>query len=312
MREDELNLLILEEHKRHGRTARLLFLIGLPSLFILTLLIDCFLEKWGVLQPYTGEVRIASIASFLIFLVEDRMKESRLEQIQINVWHALLQTLVPPKIVDELTMIIKEPVYRKDLTYRLKFYPFPNNSGERLCRIRREVSYELVNNTDIDQPYAIQSWTQKHNKMPGNIELWVKNAKIDLPRVNSEEDEGAFETNESVKIRKNVIVPLRRTLRIQVEADEFVRLEQLNNSHIILGPTTNLYVTLENENYEEIETLSAELFHRKGRKFIPEHGKNYYFEGGILPGQSFQVHWTLKNKPHNAETLPADQAESVS
>src|SRR5258707_15510766 len=65
------------------------------------------------------DIRIALLISFVIFVLEGRIRRMHLEQIQGNVLASVLKIAMPEELTNELLMIIKEKVFRANLRYTL-------------------------------------------------------------------------------------------------------------------------------------------------------------------------------------------------
>ena len=94
---------------------------------------------------------------------------------------------------------------------------------------------------------------------------------------------------------KKIGVPGSGTVDVYIKTDEVLPLAQRRNVYVQLRPSVNLYLSISNAYREKIREIGLpDLNHRSG-VFTADHEASYRFEGGILPGQSFDVNWELKD-----------------
>lgn len=300
MQKDAAEKLVHELKEKEKKTAHG-FLVTLIAIILALYLLLSFIPGlehlfpdlkpfWQHAEEILHDILIAAQVSLVVFFLEHRMREGRLQQITTSVWLATLESLVPEELANEMIMIIKEPVYREGLYYDITFIE-PNHPGEFLI-LRREITYNLKNSTDLEQPYEIKTATDM--KFP---DVPVSPSIVEINGVREENtatNKNFLRANNETRFAKEITIPARGKVRVFLQTDEVIRLSELNNRYNILHPSVGLRLKLHNSYNKKIENPTAILIHRSGIAFHGSYETGYSFNGGLLPGQGFEVTWELK------------------
>lgn len=275
------------------------------------------------------DIRIALLVSFVIFVVEGRMRRLHLEQIQGNVLASVLKIAMPEELTNELLMIIKEKVFRANLRYTITFRRCDlalkdcqaQPPSDDYFILQREITFTLKNVTATAQPVKISSrsdWKYPFAARAADFRIDVDNHPVLLGGANQPPfaralvrrieklfrrgSTGTIEIKpESVELRHEVGVPGGGTREVYLKACEVLRLDERNYTMVFLSPSVNLEVVFINQHKRiSSSSITADLNHRDGAKLIPQHTSTYTFPGGILPGQSIEVSWTPIPEPATA------------
>jgi hypothetical protein len=284
----------LQQRKTADRTERLIFFLIAGSVILAVLLLSKILDwKEASFESLAHDILIASVVSVIIFLVESRLHDSRIDQIEFSVLQSILRSLVTEKIADEMMMAVREPLYRKNLYFKITLLP---DADPEQVKIQRQLSYELHNNTDIDQPHTLSLRADKAVGVPkpSNIEIEIDGKKQVLPQAWKRGAEGVFDDGSAVRVVKNLVVPRAAFVAITTNAEEHLLLNERSNTYVILWPSEGLTVELTNGYQARVKRLlDPELNHRKGVALTQRTPSRYEYLGGILPGQSFQIRWEI-------------------
>lgn len=299
----------------------------------LTNVAEFFAPHAKFIEELLRDIRIALQVSFVIFLLERRIRKIHLEQIQANVLQAALSIALPKALANELIMIIKEPIYRHDLRYHVTILPFrPKTREEPYTKtlgdpeeylvLQREISYSLKNMTAHSQEYEVKSISDNKYGIPvekDDVCIKINKKKVRLMSNCSSEKESAWTAlvrwllqvggpprlpsrNLQVQEKKieschKIKIPPRGTREVYIKSQEILRVGERNSIFTFLWPSVNLYLILSNAFPDRIESMKAELNHRPKAELIPELENTYIFKGGLLPGQSFEVSWEPRPGP---------------
>jgi hypothetical protein len=303
---------LLEKLEREMKAARTFFWV----MMLVLILAVYFLEyefQWPLyFKELLRDIRIALQISFVIFLLEQKVRRIHLEQIQGNVLYAALKIPVPEQLANELIMVLKAPVYRKNLHYHIRLFPCESaaiEDSENYLIVAREVSYTLCNDTPVKQRYYLSSYSDNNYPVPVDeraFGLKIDGREIRLQRLRTGT---LFKQLDRLRVKGGLISPLslddgvefsyeltippagRRKIRIR--SQEVVRLDERNLVLTFRWPTINLSVETSN-NHPKVADIAVDLNHRDGAELEPTSKTSYSFPGGLLPGQSFEVSWKIK------------------
>jgi hypothetical protein len=310
---------LLEKLEREMKTARVFFW----ALMLVLILVVYFLEyefQWPLYaKEFLRDIRIALQISFVIFLLEQRVRRIHLEQIQGNVLYAALKIPVPEELANELIMVLKALVYRKNLHYHIQLFPYESaaiHDSENYLIVAREVSYILCNDTPVKQRYCLSSYSDNSYRVPVDASafgLTVDGREIRLQRSRTGTLFKQFDRlrvksglisllsmDDGVEFSYELTMPPAGRRKIYIRSQEVVRLDERKLVLTFLWPTINLLVETCNH-HPKVEAIAVDLNHRDGAKLEPTGKTSYSFPGGLLPGQSFEVSWTIRQPGGSAE-----------
>ncbi len=291
---------------------------------VLPLFGDFPLHNW--LETIIHDLTIALIVSLTVFIVEARLRNLHLEQVQANVWQSTLKSMLPEELAEEITMLIKEPVFRENIRYGLTICPYKTKEGlidENLVVIRRELRYTARNITDTKRDYSIKSIVEDRHSLlfsdddppqpVGELPIleiddrkvqlvpWLRRPRSGFQNLVKDLKDRFLERRTErlivdkedrvISFSRNISIPPRGSAKIYYIGEEVLRLTERKNTYVLLRPGVNLFVNVANSFPEKVKHIDISLNHR--RDFETDHVLSRRFEGGILPGQSFEVEWKL-------------------
>jgi hypothetical protein len=96
---------LLEKLERDMKTAKRSFWLMMLVLILISYIGE-YKAQWPYVKELLRDVRIALQISFVIFLLEQKVRKIHLEQIQGNVLYAALKIPVPEDLANELIMVL--------------------------------------------------------------------------------------------------------------------------------------------------------------------------------------------------------------
>jgi len=319
--------------KKERRIRRQWIGILILLIFARYLLLPQFLQ-WihapGMVGKIADEMVVAFVISILLFIVEGRIRKAHLQDVELGVLQATLGMAVPEELANELSKLIKHNFYMRNVRYYLTFLAL---EGDReLFTLRMEMLFKLHNISDVRQTHTLRLIADdKYGRLIPSASP-VDFRKVMQVRVNHEEvhlestpvgssmEAGAelggvqrllawlrvalrrgrsaphlFIDREqgTLGFSKEIVVPGRGAAEIYFRLDEVLRLTDRKTVYVLLQPAVNLRLAIANR-HPRIGKVSADMNHRPGVDFTSEHETNYRLERGILPGQSFDVSWELR------------------
>jgi hypothetical protein len=249
-------------------------------------------------------VAFTVISSVEIYSSVRRRREVREHErkLAISVWKAIFERFIPESIVNELEGIVKAEVIKEECKYTLTFCrPYPDLVNEHII-LKREVSYRLRNIRNrlveakvrsvisSEQPdRTVTDRSGNHVVVPRHVRIDVDGVTLPLDQFVSTDDRGQARVLECpVKVGRN-----QAPIEVYLCNEEVVPMCGIN-WYLQLTPIHHLTVEVRNNCEDLVEILDVQYNHPNWAEVKRKPGWVYEYQGGILPGQSFQVSWTAK------------------
>jgi len=216
------------------------------------------------------------------------------EEIASDVWNAISRRLIPRIIAEEVQNILKSEIIKENCIYTITLgvddyedQDIPND-----LIISRCVNSRTIRNLSND----VFNYPLRANILNplGDINLKRKNdhAEVTLPRytelnIDNLNPEYLHDTERT--LNRDIELPKNGAVNICTTYEEQLLLTG-SNTYTTAIPTSNLTVRVIN-NSKRIKLQSVELQHPRYKDFIKKQDNLWVFEGGMLPGQSFTIHW---------------------
>jgi hypothetical protein len=242
-----------------------------------------------------------TIAFLLTIFVEYNLGRRHQEEVAIDVWSAVLRTLAPEAIVDELKYILKGEVTKERLRYTLTFEkPYPGMDANQFV-LRRELTFTLTNVTNRKVAFPLETTIDARH---GYVHLNKNGEEITLPRhiklnldgveVPLIEGRTLFTEDRQCRVEKTLKIRRGGSTKVYLCGEEALELSAGGNSYIQVQPSVGLEVIVKNHYEDRLEIRELLLNHPNWAEFGQTEEQIYKFDGGILPGQGFQVSWSAK------------------
>lgn len=274
------------------------------------------IKKYGFYSELLIHLSIAFVVAIIIILsveiyTSDRIKREIMEYrnaVAKEVWSAIFGKFIPGNIVTEIDDIYMSQVIKEKCRYILTLMPLPTTGNEPrnndFLLLRRHVIYKLKNITGktveheirayISNPYPdIQIVGQNGNTItcPCHVELKIDDENIELIKDNNLLKN---ENNQYRNLIHKIKLPKESAPKtISLITDEQFRLRD-STSYIELIPVDGIEVFV-NTKCDGIAFKNVNLYHPNWKDFKPGPDGSYIYDGGILPGQGFEIIWAPIN-----------------
>ena len=263
------------------------------------------------LEELFVHIAIALLVAVILVLLVDASSAAEIERrveryigsVAESVWAAVLRRVLPEGIAREIDEVSRTRVIKRDCRYTLTFCrPYPGLGDDQIV-LRRELVYELENITSGPErhpiravitsetpPVPVDGGEGEEISLPRHSGYSIDGKSVALEGVLYEDQDGNhFVLKDEVAIEEGV----RREVYLCTE--EAMPL-QGKNTYTQAIPALGLSLVIKNDLSDLISVTNVTLSHPRGGEFTKKHDGSYRFNGGILPGQSISIFWSLAKK----------------
>jgi len=209
-----------------------------------------------------------------------------------DVFKGILQHLVPPVVFTEIDRLLKIKFIRRNCEYTITFTDKDTPAG--LITVLREISFDVENLSEEEVIFPVRSAYSGHPEITATkreFHLQLKIAQKPLPDLEPyiKQDANFMYFDYPLSIE-----PLGK-VSVYMKGGELYATQPGSSSYIQGSACDGLKVRIVNECRSKIKEVDLLMHHPAPKKETVSNSKqDYSLQRAFLPGQGFEIRWTLQ------------------